>query len=232
MAYDSAYVDAVMGCLVQERNMDIIANNLANATTAGFKGDRLIFNDIMTREIQTNYNQGSMQHTGNPLDVAIVGKGFLQVQTANGIRLTRNGSLHLSAEGVLVDASGNPVLGEGGQGITLNPNGPPASIGADGTITQGTETVGKLSVVDVTDRGLLLKEGANLFTGRDGQLPPVTPVEGSGVEQGYLETTNIEVAREMVNMIQTYRAFESYQKIIHSLQAIDTSCINRVGRTS
>ncbi len=232
MAYDSGYIDAVMGCLVQERNMDIIANNLANATTAGFKGDRLIFNDLMTRQVQTNHDQGSLQHTGNPLDVAIVGRGFFQVQTPNGIRLTRNGALHMNAEGVLVDGNGNPVLGEGGQGITLNPNGPAVSIGADGTVMQGRETVGKLSVVDVTDKALLMKEGANFFTGRGGKTPPVTPVEGAGVEQGYLETTNIQVAREMVDMIQTFRAFESYQKIIHSIQAMDNSCINRVGRSA
>ena len=232
MAYDAAYVDAVMGCLVQERNMDIISNNIANATTAGFKGDRLIFNDLMTREAQVIYDQGPMQHTGNTLDVAIVGDGFFRVQTPEGVRLTRNGSMHMSSEGTLVDANGNQVLGEGGQGITLNPNGPAPSIGADGTIVQGDEQVGKLEVVDVADRALLMKAGGNFFTGRDGATPPATPVEGASIEQGYIEATNIKVVRQMVDMISTFRAFESYQKIIHSIQAMDTSCINSVGRSA
>lgn len=229
MAYDVAYVDAVMGCLVQERNMDIISNNIANATTAGFKGDRLIFNDLMTREAQIIYDQGSMQHTGNSLDVAIVGEGFFRVQTPEGVFLTRNGSMHMSSDGTLVDGNGNQVLGGGGQGITLNPNGPAPSIGTDGTIVQGEEQVGKLEVVDVVDKGLLVKAGANLFTGRGGVTPPANPVEGVSIEQGYIETTNIDVVRQMVDMINTSRAFESYQKIIHSLQAMDTTCINRVG---
>lgn len=230
MAFDSAYMDAVLGSLVQERNMDIISNNLANASTAGFKGDRLIFNDLMSREIQTTMEQGSLRQTGNPLDVAIVGNGFLQVQTPSGMRLTRNGSLHMSAEGALVDGNGNPVMGEGGQGITLNPNGPAVSIGVDGTINQGAETVGKLALVDVGDRRALMKDGVNFFTGANGQTPPTKEAEQASLQQGYLETTNIEVVTEMVNMITTFRAFESYQKIIHSLQTMDNSCINKVGK--
>lgn len=232
MPYDYAYVDAVMGSLVNMRNMEIISNNLANAHTNGFKSDRLIFNDLMSRETQTIYEQGPLRETGNPLDVAIQGDGFFQVRTPEGIQLSRDGALRINAQGALVDSRGNAVLGAGGQPVNVDPLGPPVTISAGGSIMQGGDTVGELAIVDVADPAVLTKAGANYFTGREGQTPPTRPATGSTVSQGYLESANTSVVEEMVNMIATFRAYESYQKIMHTLQEVDNKCINQVGRSA
>jgi flagellar basal-body rod protein FlgF len=232
MPYDYATVDAVMGSLVNMRNMEIISNNLANANTNGFKSDRLIFNDLMTRETQTVFEQGPLRQTGNPLDVAIQGDGFLRVRTPEGMRLSRDGALHINQQGALVDSRGNAVLGAGGQPVNVDPLGPPVSIGAGGAISQGSDVVGELGMVEVTDKATLVKTGDNYFSGPEGAAPVTRPAAGSTLSQGYLESANTSVVEEMVNMIATFRAYESYQKIMHTLQDIDSKCINQVGRSA
>lgn len=227
--YYSGYRDAVHGSIMQQRNMDIIANNLANLNTPGYKADRLIFNDVMTRQVKTYYDQGSLRTTGNPLDVAISGEGFFQVRTPKGIRLTRDGSFHMKGDGTLVTSSGYPVLGGGGV-IALNPEGPKPFIDEKGNISQGSDTVGRLSVVKVGDKRQLEKVGKNLFAGPGGRAPATTPATDYEIHQGALEMANVQVVREMVDMIAAFRGFESYQKAIRAMNEIDMKAATQVGQ--
>ncbi|MCB2184843.1 MAG: flagellar hook-basal body protein [Deltaproteobacteria bacterium] len=230
MAFDYGFADATYGCLVQMRNMDIISNNIANVNTPGFKGDRMVFDELLGRELKTNYDQGALNATGNPLDMAIVGDGFFQVQTPQGLRLTRNGSFHLSSDGTIVTAEGYQVLSAGGAPINLNPLAGPVSVDDQGGVNQAGATVGSIGVVTVADPTTVMKEGANLYVGADGKAPLSQPAQGVSITGGHLETSNVQVVTEMVDMIDSFRAFESYQKAIQTMQNIDTKSATMVGR--
>lgn len=229
--YYSSYRDAVHGALAQEECMDTISNNLANVNTPGFKADRLVFNDAMTQQLSTSHSQGSLQVTDNPFNLAITGPGFFKVQTPAGVRLTRNGSFTMDADGNLVTSQGYKVLSSSGSPVALNPDGPAPHISASGTVQQGTEEVGDVGIFVVDDPKNLAKDGANLFTAADNkQLDQiVTKATDSGVRQGALEASNVIVVKEMVEMINSFRAFESYQKAIRAMNEIDLKAASQLG---
>ena len=224
------YADAVYASQLQERHIDIITNNLANVNTPGFKADRMIFDDLMTRQVRTIYRQGSLNQTENLFDVAISGQGYFQVQTDLGVRLTRDGALRMQANGALVDSSGNAVLGAGGAPITLNPTGGQVKFDDRGGIYQGSEKVGELGVVNVADPNTLEKVGKNYYVGAGGVEPQSAPATEYSLVQGALETSNVDVVTEMVNMISAFRSFESYQKIIQTINEMDSRAATQVGR--
>ncbi len=224
--------DAVRGALVQEHYMDIISNNLANVDTPGFKQDRLIFNDALTRQIKTYFAQGNLRETNNPLDLAIEGEGFFQVQTPDGLRLTRNGAFKMDANGNLVTSDGYKVLDEGGSPLVLNPNAGRPVINNSGQVIQNNEQVGTIGVVNVPDPTALRKEGNSLWGGQNGATPTTTPADGAVVAQGSLEMSNVDVVNSMVNMIDSFRAFESYQKAILTFYEMDIKAATQVGRVA
>ena len=230
--YYHGYRDAAHAAVVQQRNLDMIANNLANLDTPGYKADRLIFNDYMTREVQTFYEQGPLRETDNPLDVAIAGEGYFQVRTDFGVRLTRDGAFRMLSDGTLTTSDGFPVLSAGGAPIALNPQGDPVHFDDKGGVYQGTEKIGDLAVVTVADPMTLIKEGANLFVGLDGNDPQTTPASEYSLEQGMLEASNVNVVREMVAMIEAHRSFESYQKAIVTLGEMDSRAATQVGKVA
>lgn len=230
MYYDQGLADSAYGSLIQIRHMDVTANNLANVSTAGFKGDRLIFDDMLSREMQTDFSQGSLEETGNPLDVALSGEGFFMIRTTDGNRLTRNGAFKMDPNGALVTSEGYAVLDKAGQPITLNPSGGRPYIDSQGNISQDGAQVGSLGVVDVQDKATLQKDGRTAFSGTNGQLPATTAAGDAVVSQGTLEMSNVTVVDEMVNMITAQRAFESYQKAVHSLQDMDQKAVSQVGK--
>ena len=232
MAYLWGFRDAVHGAVLEQRNMDILANNLANVNTPGFKGDRLIFNDIMTQQVQTDFQQGSLKLTNNVLDVAIQGDGFFQVRAKGGVRLTRDGAFVMRPDGKLVNGAGLQVLGAGGAPITLNPNGEQVYIDYKGGIHQGPELVGRLSVVDVKDKSTLEKAGSNLYAGVNGKPLRTVPARDYSISQGSLEMANVKVVNQMVSMISAHRAFESYQKAVLVMQDIDSKAATQVGRVA
>lgn len=232
MPFDQGLIDVARAALLQQHNMDIISNNLANVNTSGFKADRPIFSEVLNREVRSVHSQGSLSYTDNPLDVAIGGEGFFRVQTDKGIRLTRDGSFKVLPNGTLVNSQGQKVLGQGGAPITLNPQGGQVSIDPRGAISQGNEQVGALEVVDVTDKKGLYKEGGNFFVGEDGQAPPTTPSKDFTLTQGAVEVSNVEVVSEMVSMISSFRSYESFQKVMQTVQDIDSKVINQVGRVA
>jgi flagellar basal-body rod protein FlgF len=216
------------------REMDVVANNIANVDTTGYKADGSLFEEYLSSSARTDsggrvsyvrdrgvwhdMNAGQVQHTGNPLDVAIDGNGFFTVQTPGGPRYTRNGSLQINAAGQLVTSEGNPVLGNGGP-ITFQPNDRQISISPDGTISarQGSSIAdsvrGTLTVVTFANPQQLQKDGGSTFKPPAGVTPQAAT--GAKIVQGALEKSNVRGVVEMSRMIEITR---SYMQIASMLQ--------------
>jgi flagellar basal-body rod protein FlgF len=250
---------ALFGAMSNEHQLDVIANNLANVSTTGFKKDNYAFQDTFQRFAHdylvddkpylraqntwpkpyvqarprmggqySDMSQGSMQVTGNPLDLALVGNGFLKVRTPKGDFLTRNGSFQLSSDGRLITEQGFEVLG-GGSPITL-PRDNKVQVDTTGAIRVDGNQVGTLDLVNVSDPKSVEKVGKNLYQIRKGSTATEIPVENVQVQQGYLEKANVEIVGELVNMMEAQRAFEIYQKIMTTTDTMESLVINKVGQ--
>jgi flagellar basal-body rod protein FlgG len=183
---------------------------------------------------ETDYAQGSMQVTGNPLDVAIAGDGFFRYQTPRGEFLSRNGSFVLDAEGQIKTKQGWPVLSDGGGTIDIPAGTRHIHIDYEGRVFADGAEMGRFAVVTAHDKTNLEKLGGNMYRVRPGtnveELDDAY-VNGALVNQGYLEAANVEVVPEMVAMIETHRFFEATQKIMQTSDAIDKEVISKVGRS-
>lgn len=209
---------AASGMVAEQMRQDQIANDLANASTPGYKADRVTqraFADLLLSNTATGQAVGGLttgvaadrmvtdvspqplRDTGEPLDLAIVGDGWFGVQTAQGTRYTRNGQFTAAGDGTLTDQLGNPVLGRNGQPVKL-----------DGSGHVNAQDVGVFALADPA------KQGDNLFTGTAGGTTT------GAVRTGALEGSGVDPARTMVDMIASFRAFEAGQKVI---QTIDES---------
>jgi flagellar basal-body rod protein FlgF len=179
----------------------------------------------------TDFQQGGLKVTNNPLDLAISGPGFFKVETPEGEFYTRNGHFTLNQEGVVMTAQGWPVLSEGGP-ITVPPGFKQITVAENGRMFADGEEVGQLRLVDVENPGDLEKQGSNMFRARPGTtIEEIEPeASRSWVAQGFLETANVDVVYEMVNMIETQRHFEALQKVMQTSNAIDKESTTRVGR--
>ena len=180
----------------------------------------------------TDFSQGSMQYTGNNLDVAINGENaFFRVTTPTGQYLTRNGAFVLNGDGVLMTPQGYTVQGAGGV-INVPAGTRHLQISGDGQILADGNVIDQLALVSVNNPQNLEKMGGNLFRPRDG----VQIVEGNAyddgarVEQGFTEAANVEVVSEMVNMIEVQRQFEAYQKVMQTSDTLDRAANEKVGR--
>ncbi len=217
------------GMMVNEYRQNVLANNLANAETVGFKRDVATFaeripaaragrrrgesNDLLRTltggtwlaRTATDFAEGAMIRTERPLDVALAGPGFLRVRAGGKEYLTRDGRMVMTPEGRLVSATdGAQVLGRAGQPIVLNPRGGQVTIDEDGRILQGGHPVSWLGVVDVQDYDRLRKVGAGRFLAQDAK-PTRAPAK---VMAGFVENSGVEPVRELVNMIEASRAFQ------------------------
>lgn len=225
------------------RELDIIANNVANADTAGFKMESLLreeepsrpaktmglrtpVNFVIDGEVARDFRQGTYSRTGNPLDVAVEGDAFLAVRTAQGERYTRDGRLQLDAGNRLVTAAGDPVLSGGGE-IVLSPEGGAVTIAPDGTITQGELQVGRLGLVRFDDRRQLSKAGDNLFSA----AAPAIAAPDARVRQGMVEQSNVKPVLEITNLIEVSRAYESATKMVDATNDLSRRAIERLGRS-
>jgi flagellar basal-body rod protein FlgG len=235
---------AASGMLAEQVRQDQIANDLANASTPGYKPDRAaqsVFGQLLLQnrqsgalvgplylgariaELRTDLTQGPLQQTGNPMDVALHGDGFFCVQTPDGTRYTRNGQLALDAQGRLVTTAGQLILGTDGKPITVG-KADGMSIAQDGTVRSGTRVVGQIAIVSLTNA---VKQGDNVFTGNPGAKPAETTVE-----QGYLEGSGVEPARAMVDMIVSLRAYEASQRVLHAIDDTLGRAVNSVGSST
>ncbi len=242
---------AKTGLDAQQTQLDVIANNLANVGTAGFKRSRAVFEDLLYQTIrqpgaqssqQTQlptgltlgtgvkpvasekvFTQGNLQQTGNQLDLAINGQGFLQVQLPDGsTAYTRDGSLHLDNNGQLVTSSGYPLQ----PALTVPANAIAVTVARDGTVTvtqpgQATPTqVGTIQLATFINPAGLQSQGENLYIETASSGAPTTNTPGTNglgtLSQGYVETSNVNVVEELVAMIQTQRAYEINSKSIQT----------------
>jgi flagellar basal-body rod protein FlgG len=243
------------GLDAQQTQLDVISNNLANVSTNGFKRSRAVFEDLLyqtlrqpgaqstqqtqissglqigsgTRPVATEriHTQGSLQQTGNALDMGIQGNGFFQVQLPDGTTAyTRDGSFQLDNQGQIVTASGYPMS----PAITIPSDALTVTIGKDGTVSvlQAGQTnptqVGSMQLATFVNPGGLQSVGENLFleSASSGTPTPNTPGQnGTGViNQNYVETSNVNVAEELVSMITTQRAYELNSRVIQTSDAM------------
>ena len=238
------------GAAAQAQRLEVIANNLANVDTAGFKQDVPSFqarfaeaiqdglarphdrsiNDIgggvKLMDVTTDYSEGELKNTGDDFDVAISGKGFFQIRGDDGKQyLTRAGNFMLNTEGVLVSQNGQrPVLDQSGSLIELD-NNLPCNISQDGFISQA-DTVFALGLSQPDSLDHLVKVGNNLYEPL-GTVKPV-PLEERSVRQGYLEVSGASPVRQMMAMIETTRAFEANTRMVQSQDSMVGSLISRV----
>jgi len=225
----SFYV-TVAGKFVNEKRLDIISNNLANALTSGYKAVRPVFNMVSSADELTgnsellknayvgiydtfiDFSDGAVLDSGSAFDMAIIGNGFFVVQGENGNVYTRNGQFTLDQNGRLVTMNGDPVMGKGGE-ITIDmSNGENLLIENDGSIYVGNDLVDTVRIVDFNDKRGLRPIGKNYFINENEAEQEITP-DLYSVRQGSYETSNVNVVREMVDLIQTMRAYECYTKV-------------------
>ncbi len=206
-------------------SLELLANNLANIETGGYKADREFYSlyssfdstpDPQTgvgttmpviQKQWTDPAQGELHVTSNPLDFAIDGDGMFSVQTPRGVRYTRNGNFRVDSTGNLVTLDRSPVRGVGGSKLTLQ-QGVPVEVLTNGTVSQGGQVVGKLEVVSFGE-GDVNKEGANYFVPVPGVRPQ--PAKGS-VLQGKLEASNVAAPESAVRLVAIMRQFEMLQR--------------------
>ena len=234
--YKGIYI-ALSGAILKQKHMDVHAQNVANANTSGYKKDRLSFKDYLIpvdnsnplvsdgrsmtelSNSTTDFSSGVLNKTGNPLDIAINGGGFFALE---GNRYTRNGSFKIDGEGYLVTLNDIKVLGSGGP-ISLN--GSNVAVTSSGEIIVDNSPVDILQIVDFPDKSVLSKMDGSVFTAVE-QGETVN----SDISQGYLETSNVDAVREMVEMLTSQREFEAYQKIIRLFDDASSRTINEMGK--
>ncbi len=236
-----------------QQQMDIIANNLANQDTPGFKVEQLILNsqsgapaknDAVKGPVQfsvagglaRDFSEGELTQTGRPLDVAIDGTGFFKVSTPQGERYTRDGRFSINDQGKLITASGAAVLDDSGGEITLDPNNGPATISADGVVSQKSGQgpqgvrVGKIGVVRFDSLSVLSKEGDNLFSNSSNSQPQAAP--DARVRQGVLEGSNVKPIVEITNLIEVSRAYERMATLVQNNSDLSQQSIDRLAKVA
>ncbi len=229
------------------RELDIVANNVANADTSGFKVEQLMVGTeigqrarnadirpsasfVLDKGVGRDFGQGAMKQTGRGLDFAIEGEGaFFRVQSGAGEAYTRDGGFTTNAEGVLTTKQGLPVLGDGGP-ITLDPERGPASVAPDGTISQQGLPVGRLTAVRFDALSVLQKSGDGLYRNSSNTQP--TDAADAQIRQGMLEGSNVNTLLEITNLIEISRAYERVTKMIENANDLSRRSVERLGRVS
>ncbi len=217
-----------------QNQLDVVANNIANASTAGFKADRQLFQShvdrlavpggqvafVQDRATYIDQAAGAMQKTGNPLDLAVSGDGFFSVQAADGSTgYSRDGRLHVSPDNVIVNGAGRPVLGEDGGPITLPDHYSSLEVRGDGSISllvDGTvEEVGRIATSRPSNPLGMRKTSDGLFSANPGTMTPIAGEDtGSRIVQGTLESSTVEPVHEIANMTELSRAYDRLQTML------------------
>jgi flagellar basal-body rod protein FlgF len=238
---------AVSGAISQQRQLDVVANNIANAGSVGYRGDRVAFREALAQargpaqpaaslryvtvsRVQTDTTQGGLKQTGNPLDLALQGDGYFTIETPQGVRYSRAGSFVLDAQGVLRTPSGNAVLSASGkkpQPITIGTRAATITISPNGTVSADGVSVGQLKIVRFASPDALIKEGATLFSTQ----PDATPVNADETEiaQGFVESSNVNAVGSLNDLINANRAFEAFQRVIRTYGQIDDRTARELG---
>lgn len=205
------------------REMQVVANNIANAATTGFRQEGLVFSEHV-KQVEggpslsmasasarhTSMAQGGLTQTGGLLDLAIEGEGFFLIETPQGERLTRSGHFSTSAAGELVTADGHRVLDAGGAPVFLPPDATGLAFSSDGTLSASGVPLAQIGIVRPVDPTTMTREGGVLFKADAG----VEPAENSRVFQGFLEASNVDPISQIARMIEVQRAYEMGQSLM------------------
>jgi flagellar basal-body rod protein FlgF len=232
-----------------ERWQDVVAQNITSSQTTGYRKRTVEFSAQMAGELQTdpkgrdtaamstifpkvttgiNFTTGETQPTRRDLDVAIQGDGFFEVQMPDGAKAyTRSGEFRLRSDRTLTTTGGQEVLSNGGAPIVLLPTGEPMTVNRDGTVFQGSTSLGKLAVQNFKDPSKLIPVAGGYFLAPGGVEP--TAVDNPELMQGYLEGSNVAPLREMVDMVLISRAYEANQKIISSFDQTMEKTLDALG---
>lgn len=223
------------------RQLETVANNLANANTAGYKAERLMFVEYLSKSdngksqmhfVQDlasarNHNPGKYEKSGNSFDMAIEGPGFFVVEAPNGEqRFTRDGQFRMDQDGKLINRDGFPVLGDGDAPILFQPNDVEIAVRADGTVTAGDAVRGKLKIVEFENPYRMKKAEGNLYKTQE----VAKDAEKSSVIQGMIEGSNVQPILEIAEMMRAMRSYQSAGKFIESEHERQRRAIDRLTR--
>jgi len=244
---DNTTYIALSSQMALRRQLEVVANNMANQSTPGFKAERILFREYLQNagssdpmsfvQDVASYRdlaEGPIVTTGADLDIAIAGRGYLTVDTPDGPRYTRSGSLSLDGQGRIVTNQGYPVLSNGGSPIVLPNNAAQIAIAEDGTVSvRGQDSkinarIDRLGIVDFDDERQLRNTSDGLLT--TDQAP--RPTEKARVIQGALEQANVQGVREMTDMIEILRTYQSVQKAIESEAERRRNALQQLSKTT
>lgn len=232
--------------IILRREMDVTANNIANANTAGFKAERVLLEEETRTAARAqdgprrlsyvdewglgrSFAQGSLEPTRRPLDFALEGSGFFAVETGAGETLyTRDGRFTINADSELAAGDGARVLSDQGLPILIDREGGEISVDADGTIVQGGVPIGRIGVTGFESLSRLEKTGDNRYRAPEDLQPE--PVLAPVVRQGAIENSNVTPISEIVRMINVSRAYQSVSKLIEDADRLSRDAVERIGR--
>ncbi len=241
------------GMVNEQKRLDIISNNIANAATTGYKAENVTsqsFEDVLTLkirdnseyyidrpignmslgvrlgEVYTSFAQGPLHETGNNFDLAIEGKGFFEIREGENIRYTRDGNFKLTKDGFIVDSDGNHLQGEGGD-IQIPDETSSVVIDELGKVFADGVQIDTINFVDFENYDYLEKVGDTSYKPVDG----ATSLEADGlIRQGFIEQSNVNAVSEMVDLIAITRAYEANQKVIHTEDSLLDKAVNQIGK--
>lgn len=228
--------------MAMRRHLDIIANNIANMSTTAFKSESVLFEEYVmdvpaalspsesisfVEDVATirNLQEGRVETTGGALDVAIIGNGYLAIDTPSGVRYTRNGHFKLDATGQIVTGDGDPVLDVDGNTIIIETGETDLTIARDGSISTSAGTKARLNIVSFANEGELEKSGSSLFATE--QTPE--PALGVEVVQGAIEQSNVQPILEMTKMIEVMQAYRSISDLMQRAEELERRALREAG---
>ena len=220
-----------------QRDMDIIANNLANMSTTGFKAEHVLFEEVLDLAeapeelafvqdgaLVRDLAFGPLTRTGSDLDIGIDGPGYFSVEGADGRHFTRAGRFAINSDREIVNLSGDRLLDDGGSTIVLPGDGGEITVAEDGTLSVGEDVVARIGIVAFDDEQALEKVGDNRY--RSEQVP--RPLAAPRLAQGMLEGSNVNAILEMTTMMETVRAFQGTQKLIETHHDLERRAIEQM----
>ena len=242
---ENALLLSLSNQMVTRRTMDVIANNIANMNTSGFKAERQMFaqfllpkdgsvtaNDriAMVSDFGTYHDTsgGPIQNTGNPLDIALSGEGYLSVQGPSGVLYTRTGSMTIANDGTLSDHAGHPILDESGSPILIQQDDKAITISEDGIVSASRGQIAKIGVFKFARPNFLAPLGGGLFQAKDpAQVDPDTKIR-----QGSLEGSNVQPITEMTQMIDVQRSYETVSALLQAQTSDEKDMIIKLSNTT
>lgn len=223
-------------------NMDVVANNIANMSTPGYRAQNMVFTEYLAKpqgqdeslSMVLDYGQfqvtkeGPMKHTGNPLDIALNGPGFFGIETAEGVMYSRAGNFQINMDGTLVTGSGQPVLDDAGAPIVIPAGATDIKIGKDGAIATNEGELGQLMIAEFENIQDLEAAGNGLYRT---EAAAIIPAENTIAVQGMIESSNVQPVTEMTRMIEILRSYQSTQKLLESEHERIRGMVQRMSRS-